>query len=72
MRDDITGMQIDAFPIPTKRFVDDDFPSSVECVLVDVDDRAHRFVEKLLVVPWRFRYFGPPYPLTGNGVINMR
>lgn len=41
---------MDALTVTIERFVDDDFPSLVECVLVDSDDYTHRFVEKAPVV----------------------
>jgi len=39
-----------ALPVTIERFVHVDFPGVVECVLVDSDNCAHRFVEKAPVV----------------------
>lgn len=39
-----------ALSVTIERFVDDEFPGVVECVLVDSDDCAHRFFEKAPVV----------------------
>lgn len=39
-----------ALSVTIVRFVHDEFPGVVECVLVDSDDCAHRFVEKAPVV----------------------
>ena len=41
---------MDVLPVTIERFVDDDFPGFVECVLIDSDDCSHRFVEKAPVV----------------------
>lgn len=41
---------MDVLPVTIERRVDDDFPGYVECILVDSDDRPHRFVQKVPVV----------------------
>jgi hypothetical protein len=41
---------MNVLPVTIERFVSDDFPSCVECVLVDSEECSHRFVEKAPVV----------------------
>ena len=41
---------MDVLPVTIERFVDDDFPGLVECVVVDSDDCSHRFDEKAPLV----------------------
>jgi hypothetical protein len=50
MDDEIKGIEMDAVPVTIERFVDDEFPGLVDCVLVDSDDCTHRFLEKAPVV----------------------
>lgn len=54
-----------ALPVTIERFVDDEFPGVVECVLVDSDDCAHRFVEKTPVVSAVALSFDSIFPQPG-------
>jgi hypothetical protein len=55
-----------ALPVTIERFVDDEFPGVVECVLVDSDDCAHRFVEKAPVVSTVDLPFHSIFPQPGH------
>jgi hypothetical protein len=55
-----------ALPVTIERFVDDEFPGVVECVLVDSDDCAHRFVEKAPVVSTVDLSFDSIFPQPGH------
>ncbi len=65
MRDEIKGMEMDALPVTIERFVDDDFPGLVECVLVDSEDYTHRFVEKAPVVSTANLSLDSAFPQSG-------
>ena len=54
-----------ALPVTIERFVDDEFPGVVECVLVNSDDCAHRFVEKAPVVSAVGLSFDSIFPQSG-------
>jgi len=59
-------MEMDALLVRIERFVDDDFPGLVECVLVDFDDCPHRFVEKAPVVSSANLSFDSAFPQPGH------
>lgn len=52
--------------VTIERLVDDEFPSFVECVLVDSDDCSHRFVEKAPVVSMANLSFESVFPQPGH------
>lgn len=54
-----------ALPVTIERLVEDGFPGVVECVLIDSDDCAHRFVEKAPVVSIEALSFNSIFPQLG-------
>ena len=54
-----------ALPMTIERFIDKEFPGVVECVLIDSDDCAHRFVEKAPVVSTVDLSFDSIFPQPG-------
>lgn len=56
---------MDVIPVTIGRLVDDDFPGFVECILVDSDDRPHRFVEKSPVVSTADLSLDSAFPQSG-------
>lgn len=54
-----------ALRLTIERFVDDEFPGVVECVLVDSDDCTHRFVEKAPVLSTANLSRGSIFPQPG-------
>lgn len=65
MHNEIKVMEMDALPVTIERFVDDDFPGFVVCVLLDSDDCSHRFVEKAPVVSTANLSFDSAFPQPG-------
>ena len=56
---------MDALLMTIERFVDDDFPGLVECVLLDSDEYTHHFVEKSPAVGTANLSFDSAFPQPG-------
>jgi len=56
---------MDVLPVTIERFVDDEFPGFVECVLIDSDDCSHRFIEKAPVVSTAILSLASAFPQPG-------
>jgi hypothetical protein len=57
---------MNVLPVTIERFVNDDFPSCVECVLVDSEECSHRFVEKAPVVTTANLLLDSAFPQPGH------
>jgi hypothetical protein len=57
---------MNVLPVTIERFVDDDFPGFVDCVLVDSEDCSHRFVEKAPVVSTANLSLNSAFPQPGH------
>jgi hypothetical protein len=57
---------MNVLPVTIERFVNDDFPGFVECLLVDSEDCSHRFVEKAPVLSTANLSLDSAFPQPGH------
>jgi len=57
---------MNVLPVTIERFINNDFPGWVECVLVDSEECSHRFVEKAPVVSTANLSLDSAFPQPGH------